>query len=314
MPTATLLLTIGIGAIFLALLLSLTAMGVFTNEARGVAKSLAVIEAFTAAPQALKDELDPGFRDRILNPTLDRLVGLGRKLTPSGHGERIRRKLELAGNPAGLTIDRVTSWKVLGLAGGFGAGVVISLLIGLGFFPLLAVVTLASYIGYMAPNMFLYQKAYDRTQKIQRALADALDLLTISVEAGLGFDAALAHVAKSTDGPLAEELARVLQEMQIGLGRSDALRALAERTTITELRGFVSAMVQADALGIPIGQVLRVQSSEIRVKRRQRAEELAQKVPVKILPPLIFCILPCLFIAVMGPAALTLLEAMSATK
>ena len=130
----------------------------------------------------------------------------------------------------------------------------------------------------------------------RRALPDALDLLTISVEAGLGFDAALSQVARNTEGPLAEEFARVLQEMQIGLGRSKALRALGERTSLPEIRGFVSAMVQADAFGIPIGQVLRVQASEIRVKRRQRAEEQAQKVPVKILLPLVFCILPCLFI------------------
>ncbi len=139
---------------------------------------------------------------------------------------------------------------------------------------------------------------------MQRALPDALDLLTISVEAGLGFDAALAQVARNTEGPLAEELARVLQEMQIGLGRSRALRALGERTTLQDIRSFTSAMVQADAFGIPIGQVLRVQSQEIRVKRRQRAEEQAQKVPVKIMIPLVLFILPCLFIAVIGPAVI----------
>ena len=139
-------------------------------------------------------------------------------------------------------------------------------------------------------------------------MPDALDLLTISVESGLGFDAALSHVARNTEGPLAEEFARVLQEMQIGLGRGAALRALGERTHVPELKGFVSAMVQADALGIPIAQVLRVQAREIRTKRRQRAEEQAQKVAVKILIPLIFCILPCLFIAVLGPAAIGIFE------
>jgi tight adherence protein C len=155
--------------------------------------------------------------------------------------------------------------------------------------------------------MYLYQKGYDRTEKMQRALPDALDLLTISVEAGLGFDSALAQVARNTEGPLAHELARVLQEMQIGLGRTNALRALAERSTLSDLRGFASAMVQADTLGIPVGQVLRVQSEEMRVKRRQRAEEKAQKVPVKILLPLMACILPCLFIVVVGPAAIGLM-------
>ena len=115
-------------------------------------------------------------------------------------------------------------------------------------------------------------------------------------------------MARNTDGPLADEFARVLQEMQIGLGRGDALRALGERTNAARAASFVTAMVQADAFGIPIAQVLRVQSSEMRVKRRQRAEEKAQKVPVKILFPLIFFILPCLFIAVMGPAALSIMD------
>ena len=179
---------------------------------------------------------------------------------------------------------------------------------GLGLAPMLAVCMVASLAGFFAPNMYLYQVGYDRTQKIQRAVPDALDLLTISVESGLGFDAALSQVARNTDGPLAEEFARVLQEMQIGLGRGPALRAMGERTSVPDFKGFVSAMVQADALGIPMSTVLRVQSREIRTKRRQRAEEQAQQVAVKILIPLIFCILPCLFIVVLGPAGIGMLS------
>ena len=166
-------------------------------------------------------------------------------------------------------------------------------------------------VGYYAPNLYLYQKGHDRTEQMQRALPDALDLLSISVEAGLGFDAALSQVARNTDGPLAQELARVLQEMQIGLGRSAALRALGERNSLADLRSFTSAMVQADAFGIPVGQVLRVQSGEIRLKRRQRAEEQAQKVPVKIMIPLVLFILPCLFIAVIGPAIISMVGTFS---
>ena len=148
-------------------------------------------------------------------------------------------------------------------------------------------------VGFLAPNLYLYQIAYDRSGKMQRELPDAIDLMTISVESGLGFDAAVQQVATNTEGPLADEFARVLREMQIGaepLRR--AARARATAPTSPEVRTFVSAMVQADAFGIPIAQVLRVQSSEIRVKRRQRAEEKAQQVPVKITVPLIFCILP----------------------
>ncbi len=139
---------------------------------------------------------------------------------------------------------------------------------------------------------------------MRRELPDALDLLTISVEAGLAFDSALSQVARNTSGPLAEEFFRVLQEMQIGLGRADAMRALGDRTDLPELRGFITSMVQADSFGIPVAQVLRVQAREMRVKRSQRAEELAQKVPVKILFPLIFCILPSLFVVILGPAVI----------
>jgi tight adherence protein C len=308
---ATVMLIAGIAGVFLAIFLAFAALGVLNNETRGVSKSLAVLEAFSAAPPELRKELEPSFNDRVLTPLLDRCLTLGKKITPADHAERIRTRLEVAGNPTGWSVDRVISLKFVGFAAGLVLSLVIALIVGLGIAPMLAVCVGLSLAGYMAPNLYLYQKGYDRPERMQRALPDALDLLTISVESGLGFDAALSHVARNTDGPLAEEFARVLQEMQIGLGRGAALRALGDRTHVPELKGFVSSMVQADALGIPIAKVLRIQSSEIRTKRRQRAEEQAQKVAVKILIPLIFCILPCLFIAVLGPAAIGIYESFS---
>lgn len=307
--TAGTLFIIGIAGIFTALLLSLTAIGVFTNEARGVSKSLAVVEAFSTAPEAMQKELEPSFQVRVLNPTLDRFVSLGRRITPADYADRIRKKLDIAGNPSGWTVDRVISLKFVGLVGGSALSLTGAFLLGVGIGPMIALTALGGTAGYFGPNFYLYQKGYDRTAKMQKALPDALDLLVISVEAGLGFDSALAQVARNTEGPLASEFGRVLQEMQIGLGRSSALRALGERTTLPDLRSFATAMVQADSFGIPVGQVLRVQSDEIRVKRRQRAEEMAQKVPVKILMPLMACILPCLFIVVIGPAAISLMRA-----
>ncbi|MDR7360548.1 type II secretion system F family protein [Nocardioides marmoribigeumensis] len=301
----------GLVAIFVAIFLSLTAIGVFTNEARGVSKSLTVIEAFSAAPQEMQRQFEPSFQDRVMGPLVDRALGIGKKLTPSDHNDRIRQKLEIAGNPPGWTVDRVTSLKFIGFVAMLVLSLIISLLFGFGLGLMLVFCIGFAVIGYMGPNMYLYQKGYDRTNAMQRAIPDAIDLLTISVESGLGFDAALSQVARNTDGPLAQEFARVLQEMQIGMGRGAALRALGERTNVEEIKGFVSSMVQADALGIPIAQVLRVQSREIRTKRRQRAEEKAQKVAVKILVPLIFCILPCLFIAVLGPAGISMVEAFS---
>lgn len=298
----------GIALIFVALVALIAALALSPRGEVGVNRSLAVLEALTSAPKEMKKEIDAPFTDRVLLPLLARAQGLGRRLTPADANERIHQKLELAGNPPGWTADRVSAGKVVGFFAALLMSLVIAVLLGLSLLPMLGFVMLASIAGYMAPNFYLYQRAYDRAAVMQKALPDAIDLLTISVESGLGFDAAVAQVARNTEGPLAEEFARMLQEMQIGRGRSDALRSMAERTNLPDLRGFVSAMVQADAFGIPVGQVLRVQSSEIRVKKRQWAEEQAQKVPVKILIPLIFCILPCLFIAVMGPAAISIMD------
>lgn len=307
------ILPLGFVLIFGALFLLFASVGGLTKEGGGVGRSIAVLEALTAAPEEMKRDLDASFSERVLFPLLARSQALSRRLTPEDATERIRAKLDMAGNPAGWTIERVLAGKIVGFAGALVVSLVLSLLIGLGFLTTLGFVVLASVAGYMAPNMYLHQQTYDRSEKLQRALPDAIDLLTISVESGLGFDAACAQVARNTEGPLADEFARMLQEMQIGRGRSEALRSLAERSDLPDLRSFVSAMVQADAFGIPVGQVLRVQSSEIRTKRRQWAEEMAQKVPVKILVPLIFCILPCLFIAVLGPAGISILNSFSGT-
>jgi tight adherence protein C len=303
---SVMVLLLGVACIFAALFVTFAAIGGLTSETPGVNRSLSVLEALTNAPEQMRNELDLPFADRVLAPLLGRVQGLTRRLTPADASDRIRQKLELAGNPPGMTVERVNGLKVLGFGGALVASLVLSMVMGLSLMVTMVFVIGLSLAGYQGPNMYLYQRGYDRAEKLRRALPDAIDLLTISVESGLGFDAAVSQVARNTEGPLADEFARMLQEMQIGLSRSDALRSLAERTSLPDLRAFVSAMVQADAFGIPIGQVLRVQSSEIRVKRRQWAEEAAQKVPVKILVPLIFCILPCLFIAVLGPAAISI--------
>lgn len=195
-----------------------------------------------------------------------------------------------------------------------GAGCVILALLGCvfgrhGLFSLLLWGGGFAVAGFFVPDILLYNSGTKRQLKIQQALPDALDLLTISVEAGLGFDAALGQVARNTHGPLAGEFFRVLQEMQIGKTRSDAFRSLSARTNVAELRGFVGAMTQADSFGIPIANVLREQAKEMRLKRQQRAEEKAQKVPVKVLFPLIFFIFPALFIVIIGPGAISVYHA-----
>lgn len=301
----TLLLVMGAAMVVVAILLVASAFG--KGEGRGMGRSLAVLQAMSSAPKQLTEELDQPFSERVLMPLQSRALGLGRRLSGKDAADRIRHKLDLAGNPPRWTVDRVMAGKVIGAVAGLVGALLFALMLGLSL-PTRIVMTLAGgMVGFFGPSLFLYQKTYDRSAQLQRDLPDAIDLLTISVESGLGFDAAIQQVANKTEGPLADEFSRVLREMQIGQGRSEALRGLAERTDVPDIQTFVSAMVQADSFGIPMSQVLRVQSSEIRVKRRQRAEAKAQQVPVKITIPLIFCILPCLFVAVMGPAAINIM-------
>jgi tight adherence protein C len=308
------LLLVGLLLFFAAFVLLIVATGLLSPGAprSGVARSLAAMESINTPRRDMREQdLARPFTERVLDPLAARFTAIGRRLTPEDRILRIRRRLDLAGNPTGWDADRILGLKALAALVGFLLGLVVPPL--LGFSPLVTfgLVLIGCFGGWAAPSLWLYQVAYDRSQQVRRELPDALDLLTISVESGLAFDAGLAQVARRTTGPLAQEFFRVLQEMQIGTGRVQAMRALADRTDVPELKSFVGAMIQADAFGIPVSGVLRVQAKEMRIKRSQRAEELAQKVPVKILFPLIFCIMPCLFIVVMGPALITMVEKFS---
>ncbi len=305
------LLVLGLAGIFLAIALALATVGAITSERQQVARSLAAVQAIRAAPQSMQHELNKPFTDRVITPALARFTRLGRRFTAGHQVSRIRHRLELAGNPPQWDVDRVIAFKMLGAIAGLALGIGLPLALGAGVLTVLGLAIVLALVGFFAPNLAIYQLGYNRREQIRRDLPDGMDLLTISVEAGLAFDAALAQVARNTTGPLADEFFRVLQEMQIGLGRVDALRALGDRSDLPELRGFVTAMVQADSFGIPIAAVLRVQAKDLRIKRRQRAEELAQKVPVKILFPLIFCILPSLFVVILGPAAINIFHSFS---
>lgn len=278
------------------------------EQPQGVARALEALERSGQPGQELAGEADRSFADRVVEPMQARALTVGRRLSGADQAERIRRKLDFAGNPRGWTVDRVVALKVIcAVVVPVVAGAWV-LVLGGSIGTVVVVALVAMVVGFFGPDLYLYNTGAHRADKIKRSLADAVDLLTISVEAGLGFDAAVQQVARNTTGPLAEEFSRVLREMQLGMGRAEALRALGERSNVTDLHTFVGAMVQADAFGIPIGQVLRVQSSEIRTKRRQYAEEKAQQVPVKIMIPLILFILPTLFIVVMGPAVLNAID------
>ncbi|MGC4112375.1 MAG: type II secretion system F family protein [Nocardioides sp.] len=306
----TLLLIMGAALVLLAIVLASAAAGTTAggHTATGVDRSVALVQALSNAPQAMTKEYDESFADRIMAPLQQRASKVAKRFSGADAPERIRRRLDVAGNPVGWTVERVQAGKVIGCITLFLVSLALTGIMGLGVTVRIVAVIAATAIGWFGPNLYLYQKVYDRSKRMQRDLPDAIDLMTISVESGLAFDAAVQQVARNTEGPLADEFSRVLREMQIGQGRSQALRGLADRTEVDDVKSFVTSMVQADSFGIPIANVLRIQSAEIRTKRRQRAEEQAQKVPVKITVPLIFCILPTLFIAVMGPAVIHIMD------
>jgi tight adherence protein C len=208
----------------------------------------------------------------------------------------------LAGNPPGYEVDRLLILKIVGLASGvLWVPLVYGMLHMHGLFALLMVgVTWTG--SFLAPDLRLSNKIEARQHQIAIALPDILDLLVISVEAGLGFEQAIERTASSVPGPLSEEFRRLLQETRMGASRADALRALDERTQVEELRSFILAMLQADAFGVSVSRILRSQADEMRVRRRLSAEELAEKAPVKMLFPLVFCIFPAVFVVVLGPA------------
>lgn len=298
-----LLLTLGILLIATALGVTWYATG---GEAVGAARSLMLIEQTSpGAREVARAELSA--RDRLLLPVLDGLQAVARRLTRSGATAKLTRRLELAGNPQGWTAERVLASKVLALVviGAF------ALVIGGLSLRGAAFAAAGGAIGFVLPNVLLYNLGLKRQEQLGKSLAEALDMLTVCVEAGLGFDAALMQVARATDGPIAAELGRVLGEIQIGRGRAAAFMALRDRTTVPELHSFISAIVQSDRLGLPVGNVLREQSKEMRLVRRQRAEAAAQKLPVKILFPMLLFIFPALFIVVIGPGVMKMMDAFS---
>ena len=230
------------------------------------------------------------------------LEGIGRRLTPPAYFAFLDRLLSLAGRPPSMPLGKVLGSKLaLGLVGVALGGY----LAAVGGSPIMKLAGLfVLFLGYFIPDLLLYSKGQERQKAMQLELANTLDQMLISVEAGLGFEGAMARAGENGKGPLAEELVRTLQDMQVGRSRRESYIALAERTSIPELRSFVQAVVQADTYGIAISRVLRVQAKVMRVKRRQRAEEKAMKLPVMILFPLLFFIFPVLFIAILGPAVI----------
>lgn len=276
-----------------------------SGESTGTARSLELINYRPTAQTVGRSEL--ATRDRLVEPMLARLRSVSERIAPGGTAERIARGLDKAGNPGGWSIEKIMAAKsVLMVVFAFLA----ILLMGLGLKGLLIAVA-AGAAGFFLPDLLVYNLGLKRQQELTKGLADALDMLTVCVEAGQGFDSAIMQVARTVPGPIGGEFARVISEMQIGKSRGQAFSSLGERVTTPEVKNFVSALVQADRMGLPVAAVLREQTREMRIARRQRAEEKAQQVTVKILFPLLLCIFPALFVVIIGPGAISIVDAFS---
>jgi tight adherence protein C len=247
-------------------------------------------------------ELQQPLFERTVRPLSQRLAGLVRKFTSASSAGRTEKRLSMAGNPGNMwtteflgvkavvaIVVAVISLAIFGLLGGNPAfGFIMALLGGA--------------VGFLGPEFWLGRRIKARQKKILLGIPDTLDLLTISVRAGLGFDAALGKVTEKLHGPLSDEFRRALSEIRVGKSRREALRGIVARTDVPALTNFIGAVIQAEQLGVSISKVLQVQSEQLRIERRQRAEEAAAKAPIKMLLPLVGCIFPSLFIVILGPA------------
>lgn len=262
----------------------------------------------TVQVQSLEElELQLPLFERTLAPVAHRLAGVARRVTSSSQVGRTERRLAMAGNPGNMGTSEFLGLKV-----------VVALIAAVVSFVVLGIVDqnpvfgmamglLAIGIGFMAPEFWLGRRIRRRQQQIVRAIPDTLDLLTISVRAGLGFDAALGKVTEKMRGPVPDEFRRGLAEIRMGKTRREALRAIVARTEVPALTSFIGAIIQAEQLGVSISKVLEVQSEQLRIERRQRAEEMAAKAPIKMLLPLVGCIFPALFVVILGPAIILIM-------
>ncbi|MBC8450551.1 MAG: type II secretion system F family protein [Chloroflexi bacterium] len=254
-------------------------------------------------PQTLdEEELGERFVVRVLKPFFRRLLAAAGRLTPAGNIERLQRDLLLAGHPANLTLLDFLGVKLLS-----------AVLVGVGAFallmarqmpglPALLFAVVAAMVGLYLPNFWLRRRKHARQKTIARALPDALDMLSICVDAGLGFESALMNVSERWDNELTRQFGRVVSEIRLGVRRSEALRHMVERTEVPEVASFVAVLIQATRLGVGITSVLQTQSKQARTRRRQRAEEEAAKAPIKMLFPMVVFILPAMFAVILGPA------------
>lgn len=296
-------------AIFLTATLLVYAAAMKADERLSVRAARIRLGDYESAVVKHENDLRQPFAERVLRPVGLAAVDVLKRFLPSDYLDKLRHKLVLAGRGQPDEVDRFLVVRVLSVVAVPVLWLVVWRLTSLTGTTLLGVIVFIGLAGIVGPDAWLNREVEHRQFVIRRKLPDILDLLTISVEAGLGFEQALARTVTMVPGPLSDEFARMLGEMRAGSSRADALAALDARTEISELRSFILALLQADTFGVSVGNILRSQAAEMRVRRHQFAQEQAQKAPVKMLFPMVFCIMPALFIVIAGPAVLGIYQA-----
>ncbi len=303
MPTSAVL-----GAVLIGISLPLTWWSVASGRSSREGGLLARFSKRGEATTDLRElALAESASRRVVSPALHGLAMRLRRITPAGYVDSTARRVRLAGIEARWPVERVLAAQFVVVGAAFVLG--LAVLARSGAASGLASLGVLMFLALIGPLIVLDGKVKRRQDSIRRGLSDALDQITMAVEAGLGFEGAISRAAKAGKGPLAEEFGRVLKEMQIGVSRSEALRHVADRTEVIEMQTFVVSVIQAEEHGLPIAQVLRVQAAEMRVKRKLRAEESAMKLPVKMIFPLGLCIFPALFIVILGPGVIRIWRA-----
>jgi tight adherence protein C len=301
------MLPLALGLLALAIGVGLWTVLSSADEKATVRASLRQLDGYEVDNVRDQELLKP-MKDRTIAPVMERLVGIGKRFTPDGYTDKVRTRLTASGNTSPDAVDRFIAIKVVGFALTPVALILVFGVLGYSGMKGLLMAALLGAVMIYGPDAILNRRVEERQREIKEKLPDVLDLLVISVEAGLGFEQALDRTVSSVPGALTQEFARMLGEVRAGSSRAQAMRAMEKRTDVPELRSFVLAILQADTFGVSIGRVLRAQADEMRIKRRQMAQEKAQKAPVKMMIPMVFCVFPALFVVVIGPAIINIKE------
>jgi len=305
----TVLLLIGFGVLILGVIVALVVVA--RRRPQGLSTLEERLEEYSARdePVTLEElELSVSFTERIVYPALDSLGRFVGRFAPAQSQERARHRLELAGNPGNLTSSTflVIRFVTMFLLGG---AVLLLMLVGqASLIRRIAFTLIVTILGFYLPVLWLSSQIRRRQRKIVRQLPDTLDLLTICVEAGLGLDQAIQRVVEKSDNELAQEFGRYLHETRLGRSRREAFESMAYRMEVPDVTTFVAAVIQATDLGVTMARILHVQADQMRVRRRQRAEQEAHRAPIKMVFPLVFLVFPSILIVLVGPSILVLLE------